>query len=346
MEQSYPAHPALSTPDSAAHQPHDAVPPDWITAAATPPPSSRARRADGWTGEKRRIFLEELADTGLVNHAAAAAGMSHQSAYALRRRADGADFRIGWDAASRIARQKLADEAYARATNGTRTYIRDKDRDVHEIEYRLNDRLLMQVLARLDRIEAENDHASGVVMQEFDEFLDCMERDADRPRAETLERDSSTASDVVRFFEARRPQSDRESHAAPAHGVPVYPITSGEPLKPVDATAPEELLERLMRYRLYASADPASIPIDDLDPADIANWTDEQIERADWSGLLDRLPPDIWPDYADEEEIDGHEEGDDEWEEGEAEEESQFSAPSNAATSATSPKDEGVTPMA
>lgn len=342
MEQSYPAHPAHSTSDSAAHQPHDAVPEDWITAAATPPPSSRARRADGWTGEKRRIFLEELADTGLVNLAAAAAGMSHQSAYALRRRADGADFRIGWDAASRIARQKLADEAYARATNGTRTYIRDKDRDIHEIEYRLNDRLLMQVLARLDRIEAENDHASGVVMQEFDEFLDCMERDADRPRAETLERDSSTASDVVRFFEARRPPPDVESQAFPAPGFPDHPAAAAgpdEPMKPVGDAAPELLLERLLRYRLYASADPASIPIDDLDPADIANWTDEQIERADWSGLLDRLPPDIWPDDDEENE---EEEDEDE----EEEEESRISAPSNAATSATSSGDQGVTPMA
>lgn len=335
MEKPENAHPALSAPDSAAPQPHDGPhderPLDWISAAAAPPPSSRARRADGWTGEKRRIFLEELADTGLVNHAAAAAGMSHQSAYALRRRADEADFRIGWDAACRIARQKLADQAYARATNGTRTYIRDKDREIVEIEYRLNDRQLMQVLARLDRIEAENDHASGVAMQEFDEFLDRMERDADRPREETLTLDSSTACEVAMFFEARRAPASPDYHAAPA-----YPDPSA-PLAPLHGANPEDRLQRLLCYRLFKRGDPAAIPIDDLDPADIANWTDEQFERADWSGLLDRLPPDMWPDDADGEESDGDEEGNDE---GEADEESPFSWPFNAATSATLPKDE------
>jgi hypothetical protein len=45
-----------------------------------------APRKDGWTGAKRRIFLDTLAATLSARRAARAAGMSYSAAFALKRR--------------------------------------------------------------------------------------------------------------------------------------------------------------------------------------------------------------------------------------------------------------------
>lgn len=60
--------------------------------AATP----RIRR-DGWTAERQLRFLAALADTASVSAAAAAAGMSRESAYRLRSRRQGLLFAHLWD---------------------------------------------------------------------------------------------------------------------------------------------------------------------------------------------------------------------------------------------------------
>src|SRR5437899_603579 len=65
-------------------------------------------RRDGWTPFARRVFLATLAETGRATRAAQYAGMSKQSAYNLRNR--DAVFAAGWDAASHLARQPMADE--------------------------------------------------------------------------------------------------------------------------------------------------------------------------------------------------------------------------------------------
>lgn len=56
----------------------------------------RARR-DGWTGERQSAFIAALARTGRVGRAAAAAGMSRESAYRPRRRAGAGSFAAAWD---------------------------------------------------------------------------------------------------------------------------------------------------------------------------------------------------------------------------------------------------------
>jgi hypothetical protein len=56
----------------------------------------RSRR-DGWTEERQRIFIATLARTRCVGRAAAAAGMSRESAYRLRRRKGAASFAAAWD---------------------------------------------------------------------------------------------------------------------------------------------------------------------------------------------------------------------------------------------------------
>ena len=53
-------------------------------------------RDDGWTAQRQRDFLENLASCGSVAAAARSVGMSRESAYALRRRAGGGGFlRLG-----------------------------------------------------------------------------------------------------------------------------------------------------------------------------------------------------------------------------------------------------------
>jgi hypothetical protein len=63
-------------------------------------------RRDGWNPERQLRFLDTLASTGSVTRAARAAGMSRESAYRLRARADSALFAAAWDKALRRQQQE------------------------------------------------------------------------------------------------------------------------------------------------------------------------------------------------------------------------------------------------
>src|SRR3954454_25119857 len=73
-------------------------------------------RGDGWTPFARKLFLQVLADTGRVGLALSYAGLTKQSANALRNRDP--LFAAGWDAAALIARNPLADEALEKSLDG------------------------------------------------------------------------------------------------------------------------------------------------------------------------------------------------------------------------------------
>ena len=49
-------------------------------------------RRDGWTVDKQRRFIAILAESGIVRRAAAAVGMSEESAHRLARRPDAGAF--------------------------------------------------------------------------------------------------------------------------------------------------------------------------------------------------------------------------------------------------------------
>jgi hypothetical protein len=72
------------------------------------PPSTpaRIRRKDGWTPERIRIFLLALHGGQSITAAAAAAGMSRQSAYAFRASPSGRRFAFAWCLAQEIARRR------------------------------------------------------------------------------------------------------------------------------------------------------------------------------------------------------------------------------------------------
>ncbi|MEP7130373.1 MAG: hypothetical protein ABI770_04515 [Sphingomicrobium sp.] len=84
------------------------------------PPESRSRRPirrDGWTAERQLRFLDALAETRSIGKAAAAAGMSRESAYRLRPRREGALFAALWGRA--LAFEPIPAEVHIEAlTNG------------------------------------------------------------------------------------------------------------------------------------------------------------------------------------------------------------------------------------
>lgn len=68
-------------------------------------------RSDGWTTARQLRFLDAFARTRSVTRAAAAAGMSRESAYRLRKRDPGGLFAALWDRA--IAGHRLVNVARA-----------------------------------------------------------------------------------------------------------------------------------------------------------------------------------------------------------------------------------------
>jgi hypothetical protein len=142
--------------------------------AAPPQPDVRH---DGWTGQKLRMFCETLAETGMVDKAAAAAGMSRMSAYRLRRRDAGKSFALAWDAALLLARQRLIDEAFALAFTGSVEQTVLEGEVIYE-KRRRDPRMILTTIERLSSSKILGSAATQTVAQEFDTFLDCMEHDA------------------------------------------------------------------------------------------------------------------------------------------------------------------------
>ncbi len=83
----------------------------------SPVPSAR-RRSDGWTPKKQILFIETLAELGIVTAAANRAGMSRNSAYNLRSKPGAESFSAAWEAAQEVGFEKLQDIAMDRAVNG------------------------------------------------------------------------------------------------------------------------------------------------------------------------------------------------------------------------------------
>lgn len=103
-------------------------------------------RADGWTPERQRGFVEHLAANGCVSHAAQAVGMTKQSAYQLRARFPNSVFALAWDLAVHFSRKVLIDEATERALAGREVPVYYRGEEVGtRIAY--NDRLMMFLIS-------------------------------------------------------------------------------------------------------------------------------------------------------------------------------------------------------
>ncbi len=111
-------------------------------------------RDDGWTAQRQRAFLERLAECGSVAQAARSVGMSRESAYALRRRADAAAFVQAWDAARALAVEHLTEVAWDRALNGQVRPIYYHGELVGETRH-FDNRLLLALIAQNRAMLAE-----------------------------------------------------------------------------------------------------------------------------------------------------------------------------------------------
>ena len=231
-----------------------------FAAAGLPATTERAQRHDGWTPDRQRAFLESIAEGYSVEQACRLVGMAPSSAYALRRRAAGAGFALGWRAANLLAREKVADTLLARAIDGqVDTYTRADGATV--TRHRYDNRLASTMLARLDRFaDAEareaTHHAARLVAAEFDSFLDLVERGEGPARA----------------------------------GLFLGTRLVGEEGDPdLDAIVSLARADRWLRTGRGAAQE---IDTRDLDPDARATWTAEQWARADAAGMLAFAAPD------------------------------------------------------
>ncbi len=140
-------------------------------------------RADGWTPDRQRAFLENLAACGSVSAAARSVGMSRESAYALRRRAGARGFAQAWDAARVLAAEHLVEVAWDRALNGTIRPIWYHGEQVGEVRHH-DSRLLLGLIAQnralVERGGAGSALASApvvsAVLEDWDAALARVER--------------------------------------------------------------------------------------------------------------------------------------------------------------------------
>ncbi len=236
-------------------------------------PARYTQRSDGWTPDRQRGFLERIAEGATVDEASASVGLSPGAAYTLRRRAAGAAFALGWDAAKLVARPIVAETLFLRAIAGQTERVTRPDGEVIE-RHRYDNRLAMSLLNRLDRhadaAETAN-AATRMVAAEFDAFLDIIARDAGPARAG--------------LFLGERLDAD-----AIQAGAGTGPATGSAPSAAEAAMAPILALARADRWLRSAAGVAAGIDIADLDPAARAGWTAEQWSRAEAAGLLCLAP--------------------------------------------------------
>ncbi|RHW16729.1 hypothetical protein D1610_13395 [Sphingomonas gilva] len=216
----------------------------------------------GWTPFNQALFLIMSAEGETVEHAASCCGLTASSAYALRKRASGQVFALGWQAARVLARERLADLAFTRSVEGwdevvTRTRTRDEDADtVTTSRRRIDNGLLSRQLARLDAQAREDgpDAAARIIAREFDAFIDLVRAGASPARVGLFLRN---------------------------HGLGKLPPA----LEPLVALARADTMLRA------GAGLAAEVDVADLDPADRAHWTADQWRRAEAAGLVTLAPP-------------------------------------------------------
>jgi hypothetical protein len=136
-----------------------------------------SRQGSGWNVARQRAFLEMLAQCGLVERAAGLVGMTRQSAYAFRHTAAGRAFDLAWDAALLLARQRMIDESFELAFEGSVERIYRDGKLVQEKRKR-DPNMLLTTIERLGSKAALGSAPVRAVAQEFSAFLDAMDADA------------------------------------------------------------------------------------------------------------------------------------------------------------------------
>jgi hypothetical protein len=226
------------------------------------PPGSRKPRHDGFTPERIADFLRNLAATGVVDHAAAAVGVSASAAYAFRNRRQGRAFARMWDAILvNRARDRLASELQSRAIAGC-VSVRKRDGEIVGEYHYYDNRLAMALLTRLDRLaerEAASEAHLRALSEDMEEFIECI----------------AEGGDADAFVAARRP-------AGPEAPAP----TASNPDRRRDGDPQLTTFARLSGCSDYLDVDPREIEVLDLDVGNKASWNPDQWVRAYRSGFM------------------------------------------------------------
>lgn len=237
-----------------------------------------ALRHDGWTPGKERVFLTTLAATGVVADACRACGMSRDAAYSRRNSSAGRPFALAWQAALVLARPALADDLMSRVRNGVIDRVYRGGELVAE-RHRHDNRLAMAVLTRLDRqVEglAEREPAVQAVANEFEQFLDLLDGGSEAAEAFLTPRLCAGTFEPPHFRNGRHPKGSEPA-----------------------------LLARAAFRERHGVGLPSDIDTDDLEMGQMESWADDQLRRAEASGLLASLDGDEWPRTALDDEADG-----------------------------------------
>ncbi|USA40927.1 hypothetical protein [Pelagerythrobacter marinus] len=142
---------------------------------ALPSDSTRAPQTE-FTRERQVAFLSALAASGSARRAAKAAGVSHQTAYRMRRAS--AEFRRAWNAALLAARAAAEDVLACRALEGVEEQVFYHG-EVVATRRRYDSRLLLAHLARLDKLT--EDAATCAFADDFEAALDRFARGEPQP---------------------------------------------------------------------------------------------------------------------------------------------------------------------
>ncbi len=247
----------------------------WQAAALLPAHDVPIRyRTDGFTPDRQRAFLVAIAEGQTVEAACRHVGVAPSSAYALRQRAAGASFALGWRAASLHARERLASAMWSRALEGVTETTTRPDGSVI-VRHRYDNRLAMAMLTRLDKLAAEPDpgdpfgHAARTVHLAFEDYLDMVEH--------------GTANDAAAFLLTRARREIEQGEAAPALAA-VTALRDAEAfLRGGDPAGAPEAPEEDQQAPGEEAPHPGAA---DLALANRQGWTNDQWTRAEAAGLV------------------------------------------------------------
>lgn len=167
-----------------------------------PPPHHDVPREDRWNKFKLAEFLRALAATQCVKSAAAAVGMSRQSAYKMRNRLKGEPFDIAWEAAFQHGYDALHQAALERALFGVEVPIYHGGEQVGTRRH-FDERLTTFLLARRNAAGAQRLSRYGAAAEFWSERWDqLLERVAEGPVAwedegESQRSDEKKVDDVL-----------------------------------------------------------------------------------------------------------------------------------------------------
>ena len=137
-------------------------------------------RADGFTPEKQRGYVEALADCGVAREAAARVGLSEQAINRVRRRADARSFDRACEAAHVFGARRIRSIAFERAIEGTlKGHYYHGELISQERVY--DNRLLTYLYGKTEHLLARDEERSRSICANWEAHMDALEQGLDAP---------------------------------------------------------------------------------------------------------------------------------------------------------------------